>query len=243
MRIASPRPNGLHESLTDRLAREVLRLIEDEDLGPGARIPSVRELAERFSVAAPTMREALTLLQMAGNLDIRHGSGIYVRSPETRLVLTNPYGTNLDSSTILQLLEARRIIEPRTAAMAAELASEEQLQGLADVLAEAEQHLASGDHARRDLDMVSATMRFHRGIADAAGNRVLAEVVHTLTELRVKEQLIVLDVYDDPVRDHQQHRDIYAALAARDPVAAEERMRDHLDEVGLVVRRRLEAGA
>ena len=75
-------------SLSGQLAQQVMALIQKDSLEPGDRLPSVKELSERFSVATPTMREALRMLQMAGNLDIRHGSGIYVRHPGSRLMLT-----------------------------------------------------------------------------------------------------------------------------------------------------------
>src|SRR5262245_61943139 len=99
-------------SLSAHLAESVLSLIKDKGLEAGDRLPSVKELAERFSVATPTMREALRLLEMAGNLDIRHGSGIYVRRPESRLMLTNPYARSLSTEAILNLLQARLLIEP-----------------------------------------------------------------------------------------------------------------------------------
>src|SRR5690242_5586288 len=101
----------------------VLALVRDEKLSPGDRLPSVKELSERFQVATPTMREALRLLEMAGNLDIRHGSGIYVRQPETRVMVTNPYARQLDTNTILNLLQARLFIEPPIAELAATQAS------------------------------------------------------------------------------------------------------------------------
>ena len=97
----------------------MLALIQNDALEPGDRLPSVKELSDRFSVATPTMREALRLLQMAGNLDIRHGSGIYVRRPESRLMLTNPYAGSLSTATILNLLHARLLIEPPVAELAA----------------------------------------------------------------------------------------------------------------------------
>lgn len=237
MRQGLARPTGMHGSLADRLARQVLQLIKDQQLDPGERMPSVRDLAERFSVATPTMREALTLLQMAGNLDIRHGSGVYVRDAEPRLLLTNPYGAELDGETILQLLATRRIVEPAAAALAAHAAEPEQLGRLAALLQSAEAYLA-GD-ASADASLMVFNMSFHRGIADASGNRVLAEVVHTLTEVRVKEQMAVLDLYNDRERDHAQHRDVLAALQARDAERARALMLEHLDEVQSVVLQRL----
>lgn len=224
------------DSLSNRLARSVLRLISEEGLELGAKLPSVRELSERFAVAVPTMREALSLLQLAGHVEMRHGSGVYVRNVKPRLMLANPYSSELDAAGILQLLRARLLIEPRVAALAAQVGSDEAFDTLQGVLTEAEARLSGGE---ADEGLLSANMRFHRGIADASGNRFLAEVVHTLTEVRVKEQLVVLDLYDDRQRDHEQHIGILAALRSRDPRAANDAVHDHLAEVAAVVETRL----
>src|SRR5258707_14901783 len=96
-----------------------MALVLAKKLEPGDRLPSVKELAERFSVATPTIREALRLLEMAGNLDIRHGSGIYLRQPQARGMVSNPYARPLDTNTILNLPQARLVIEPPVAELAA----------------------------------------------------------------------------------------------------------------------------
>src|SRR5262249_23795439 len=158
-----------------------MALVRDQKLEVGDRLPSVKELAERFSVATPTMREALRLLEMAGNLDIRHGSGIYVRSPESRLMLTNPYARSLSTEAILNLLQARLLIEPPVAVLAATNATDKHLADLADLLTDAERHLSGKDSD--DAVLGVANMRFHRGIAEGAGNNILADVVFTLTEV------------------------------------------------------------
>ena len=116
MKISLSDRSNAPVSLSRHLAEQVLALIQDKSLAAGDRLPSVREWSERFSVATPTMREALRLLQMAGSLDIRHGSGIYVRQPVSRLMLTNPYAGSLGTATILNLLHARLLIEPPVAA-------------------------------------------------------------------------------------------------------------------------------
>lgn len=240
-RIAASDKQNTHISLSRHLTDRVLNLIRDEALEPGDRLPSVKELAERFSVATPTMREALRLLEMAGNVDIRHGSGIYVRRPEVRLMMTNPYARTLDTGTILNLLQARLLIEPSVAELAATNATAKHLDDLADLLADAELHLSGQDAA--DAVLGVANMRFHRGIADGAGNAILAEVVFTLTEVHIKEQMAVLDLYNNRRRDHDQHKLILDALQRRDAAGARRLMTEHLADVISVVRSKLEDGA
>lgn len=240
MKIHVAPRTGNHVSLSERLGEQVLELIRSERLEPGDRLPSVKELAERFSVATPTMREALAMLQMAGNLDIRHGSGIYLRDGRARLLLTNPYAGALDADAILNLLRARRLIEPPVAELAATQATDAALRDLGELLAEAERHLSGDDNADEVLGMVN--MRFHRGIAAASGNPILSEVVYTLTEVHIKEQMAVLDLYNNRRRDHEEHKRILAALLGRDPVAACRIMREHLDDVIEVVESRLDGG-
>lgn len=224
-------------SLSTHLAESVLRLIREEGLAAGDRLPSVKELAERFSVATPTMREALRLLEMAGNLDIRHGSGIYVRLPEARLMLTNPYARSLSTQSILNLLQARLLIEPPVAELAARHASDKHLSDLHDLLDDAEKHLSGQDSD--DAVLGVANMRFHRGISEGAGNNILSDVVFTLTEVHIKEQMAVLDLYNTRRRDHEQHKLIFEAIGRRDPEAARQSMQDHLADVISVVQGKL----
>jgi GntR family transcriptional repressor for pyruvate dehydrogenase complex len=230
------RPDG-PPSLSAHLAQRVLALIREQSLEAGDRLPSVKELSERFAVATPTMREALGLLQMAGNLDIRHGSGIYVRRAEARLMLTNPYARTLNTAAIVNLLHARHLIEPPVAELAACHATEEQLAELAALLAEAEEHLSGRD--ADDAALGITNMRFHRGIAEGAGNEVLADVVFTLTEVHIKEQMAVLDLYNNRRRDHEQHKLIFDALKARDPARSRRLMDDHIADVISVIHSKL----
>jgi GntR family transcriptional repressor for pyruvate dehydrogenase complex len=228
-------------SLSEHLTQEVMALVRDQKLEVGDRLPSVKDLSERFQVATPTMREALRLLEMAGNLDIRHGSGIYVRQPETRVMVTNPYARTLDTKTILNLLQARLLIEPPVAELAAANASAKDLDGLDALLTDLEKYLSGQEDA--DAVLGIANMRFHRGIADSAGNSVLADVVFSMTEVHIKEQMAVLDLYNNRRRDHEQHKLILAALQRRDPKLARQLMTEHIDEVITVIKAKLKTEA
>jgi GntR family transcriptional regulator, transcriptional repressor for pyruvate dehydrogenase complex len=89
-----------------------LGLIRKDNLEPGSRLPPIKELAEKFSVAAPTLREAPRHFEAMGVVDIRHSSGIYVQQSVERLMLSNPYYGTLDKQTITDLVGARLLIEP-----------------------------------------------------------------------------------------------------------------------------------
>ncbi|GIH14204.1 FadR/GntR family transcriptional regulator [Rugosimonospora africana] len=105
--------------LADELTVRILEHIRNEDLRPGDRLPATRVLAQRFAVATPTLREALRRLEATGALELRHGSGVYVRGEHGRLIVANPNRLRLDRSAILDLIAARELIEPHLAEGAA----------------------------------------------------------------------------------------------------------------------------
>jgi GntR family transcriptional regulator, transcriptional repressor for pyruvate dehydrogenase complex len=229
---AAPRP-----SQSDRLTRELLELIRSSGLGPGERLPALPALAARFAVATPTVREAVRRLQALGVLDVRHGSGVFVRDSSRRVLLSNPYSGELDPAVIVDLLEARLLIEPELARRAAARCDEAAAAELAVLLVEAERVLEADDVLLSEVNM-----RFHRAIARLAGNAILEQTMEALLDLYANERLAILQLFDDRERDHREHMRILDALGARDGHAAAELMRTHLDGVRKVLARRLVGG-
>lgn len=220
--------------LTRQLSDQVFDLITTRGLQPGDRLPSMKELAHTFSVATPTIREALRRLEATGVIDIKHGSGIYVRQAKQRLMIANPHFGELDAATVLDLLDARLIIEPPLAAMAALHATDEDIAFLEHVLDEAE-HLLKGD----DFELNPVNMRFHSAIARASGNKVLAQMLESLVELYTREQLAILEIFNARVRDYRDHILIFGAIRDREPELASRRMTRHLQTVRSVVEERI----
>jgi GntR family transcriptional repressor for pyruvate dehydrogenase complex len=220
------------------LTRQILDLIHRENLKSGDRLPSVRSLAGRFSVAPNTMREALRRLQTSGVVELRHGSGVYVRDSQGRVVLANPNLGELEADTILQLLEARLLIEPHLAGLTAENADEAQISGLARCLDEAEEYLDGND----DYELQCVNMRFHRAIAEFSGNSILSQTVESFIDLYSFEQLVILAIYDDRSRDHREHQDILEAIRRKDAGLARETMQRHLQDVKSIIEAKLAEG-
>jgi GntR family transcriptional repressor for pyruvate dehydrogenase complex len=189
-------------------------------------LPPARSLAAQFGVATPTMREALRRLQATGVLDIKHGSGIYVRRDRERLMLSNPGFGVLETHTILQVLDARLLIEPHLASLAAERATETEMIEVATLLEVAEATLASPDDA-----YLRANHHFHSAIARASGNLVLAHVVESLIELYSTELHLVdptRTLVEIRARDHQRHQLVFEAIRDRDAERAGAAMREHI---------------
>lgn len=234
--------------LLDELTERILAHIRDEGLRPGDRLPSNRALSERFLVATPTLREALRRLEATGAVELRHGSGVYVRADLARLIMVNPNRLRLDATAILDLLEARELIEPHLAESAARHATDAQLDELAASLDRAGSALGvgggpgerSGPGAGPDGALHAANMAFHRTLARLAGNRALAQVLDSLIDLHDEEQRYIQALYGDRDHDHHVHLAILAAVRGRAPVKARRLMVEHLRDVRQVVIRALE---
>ncbi|HEX4213144.1 MAG TPA: FadR/GntR family transcriptional regulator [Candidatus Dormibacteraeota bacterium] len=236
--MASRDWDPVRPSVSDHLTRSVVDLVRSEGLVPGDRLPSVQALAERFNVAQPTVRESLRRLQAVGMLDIRHGSGIYLRRPTHAVILPNPHPGRLSDRTIDDLLGARLLIEPELAGLAARRISGGELQDLERVLGDAAQRLAG-----EERELGRHNMDFHRKVAELSGNTVLSEIIDSLLALHEDDQLVVMRLYNDRGRDHRQHRAIFGAIRARDPERARRTMREHLRDVRRVLSSRLSGGS
>ena len=213
------RPN-----LSNLLTNGVVDLIREGGLQPGDRLPSARELASRFSVATPTMREALRKLQATGMIDIRHGSGIYVLQIEQRLVVANPGYGDLETHTILQIIEARALVEPYLVELAARAIDRPTLDVLRSLLQRAAEEVQLREY-------LATNVQFHTVIARASGNLVLAQIIESLIELYSVELDLVdpdLMMVDGRIADNLVHRQIYEGLAAGDADAARAAMDRHL---------------
>lgn len=213
-------------SLADDLAERVVQLIRTGGYKSGDRLPPIMEMARRFGVGNPTVREALKKLEIIGIVEIKHGSGVYVGTDQDVLLVSNPvFSRTVSKKLMLDLTEARMPIEVTAAGLAAVNATDEHLEEMARLMAKADEDL-------NDSNLLTPTnMAFHREIAVASGNTVLAQIQDVLTNLFQREQRMILDIYGSKEKDHGEHMGILEALRQRDAALARERMRAHLEGV------------
>jgi GntR family transcriptional regulator, transcriptional repressor for pyruvate dehydrogenase complex len=210
-------------NLTVAVSQEIARIVRENGLGPGDRLPTVKELAEACGVAVPTVREAIRRMEALGTLEVRHGSGIFVRSGQPRLMMVHPDLGTIDGQVILDLLQSRLLIEPYLAEQAALSPRGEATARLGELLREAEGFLGTDDAQLRRVNMA-----FHAGIARCSGNVVLMQVMEMLIDLYSSEQSVMLTIADQREQDHREHVAIYDAIQHGDAERAKTLMTEHI---------------
>lgn len=231
MKDADSRPQDAfagvaRDTLADTLADRIREMIRHGTYGEGDRLPAIVEMARRFGVGPPTVREALKKLETLGVVDVRHGSGVYVASRRELLVLASPrFAGAADGRLLADLIEARIPLELQTVRGAAANATTEELDAMRQLLASAGA-LADNDRASNRLDAA-----FHRQIAAASRNTILAQLLDALRDLFTDEGRVVR--WQPLMRDWdvRAHLGIFEALERRDPLLAAERMEAHLAAV------------
>ena len=206
------------ERLYVRVARQISELIQSDNVNPGGKLPSERDLANILNVSRPSIREAMIALEVSGVIEVRTGSGIYVCENQFVPVTDEGIGP-------FEILEMRLLVEPAACALAAERITNEQLARLQQLYRELEQ--TNGTEQMEAFDE-----QFHNLIGEATENTAIGRTISWLWVTRSRSQLsrdyhrliVVEGVY--PVLD--EHKKILDALMSRDPEAAKSAMRKHL---------------
>jgi GntR family transcriptional repressor for pyruvate dehydrogenase complex len=215
------RPN-----LTDSLINEIYRMVSQDTVKSGERLPSETELAGRFGVGRSTVREAMKALSLMGVVEISPGKGTFFREmPADMQPDTAMLRLRLHDSRASEVYEARKAIEVELAALAAMRATPEDLRQIESALSEMQQTV-------EDLEaFTEADVRFHVAIAQASKNSLLGQfytfagdlvtnVIHDIIQLPdVKEKSIAL------------HTETYQAIKQGDPVSARDSILNHMSYV------------
>ncbi len=218
-------PRRTFEGAVEQIA-ERIRLGE---LGEGDRLPSERELAAAMRISRPTLREAVRLLADAGVLVVRPGStgGIFVASDYVPSELLRSK-SDLRLDEVAGVLEARRLIEPRVAQLAAVNAREEDYARLQLIIDAQEALVAEGDVLAHEDRFLQLDTQFHLRIARATGNSTIVSMMRTL--LRRLEIARDLAVHEPPTVPWviDIHERTLAAIRSADHDRIERVMDEHL---------------
>lgn len=219
-----PLPSGTPVS---EVARRLMDLFTSGSVAAGTRLPPERHLATTLGVGRSAVREALAALEILGIVDVRAGSGTYLRGSASELLpQTLRWGLLIGERRTAELLEVREGLEIHIARLAAVRAG-------ADAVARLERDLGRMCDAVTDLTaFAKADLDFHHALADAAGNETLTDHVHVIRSL--------LQVYADRAVHERAHAEqavaehgaILDAIRAQDAGGAAAAMAVHMDTAG-----------
>ena len=211
------------DRLYQDLARSLLEELASGRYVVGTRLPAERELATKYGVSRPTVREAIIALEVQGLVEVRVGSGAYVRRlPDDE---AKP-GFNISA---FELTEARLMFEGEAAALAATQITDDEIATIEQLVRD----IARENNDPRGTE--NADRAFHIALARATRNNAITDAIERLWELRATSPEAALlhekarTANVKPVVD--EHSAILDALRARDPSGARAAMRNHLTQV------------
>jgi GntR family transcriptional repressor for pyruvate dehydrogenase complex len=213
------------EGGTQHVVAHVRALIDTGALRPGDRLPAERDLARQIGVSRPTVRAGLRALAAMGVVQSRHGSGTYI--PEGPPMLGSEplsFLAALHGFTREDMYEARRTLEVGAVGLAAERATPEQLASMAEEVANL--FASMGD----PLKFLVHDITFHRTVATASGNQIIATLVEMVSALYYgRRRVTAIHAAESDLRDAaEMHRRIFQAIRAHDPDEARRLMHAHL---------------
>lgn len=212
------------------IAGIVRRSIRSGTFAANERLPPERELAKSYDVARGTVREALNKLAEEGLVEIRPGSGTYVRAA------TPDYASPvIANARPLELIDARFALEPHICRLAV-------LHARLDDFDRAEELLALMDESRNDpVTFATADTEFHIVLAEATGNPLLIWIIKQISQVRNLDQwaqMRHLTLNEKMIATYNlQHRNILNAIKTREPERAANQMKEHLETARLSLTR------
>jgi GntR family transcriptional repressor for pyruvate dehydrogenase complex len=213
------------KKVSEKVADQIEQWVLSGSVGPGDKLPSVREICDMFQVGRSAVRDAISTLKGKGIVEVRQGEGAFICQMQTSKIFEDLLflkGTDIDD-----LYSVRKILEISTAEMAALHRNEEDLNNMNNAL--------YGIEKTDKMNSWEADYTFHIAIAEATQNKVIVQLMQTIATI-MKKALVGCHqiISSDPEVSEtifQQHLEIYEAIKESKPQKAREGMLLHLTHV------------
>lgn len=220
------------ESLAKQISETIRQAIVEGDLKVDERLPTEPELAERFGVSRPTIREALKRLAAQNLIRSRRGpsGGTFVSRPDSTeaqesLINTTSLLTTLGEFSLSEIAEARRELEFLCIKLAATRRNDSHLETMrTEIAIQKNPNLA-------DQDFCASDVRFHRAIVDASQNAMLRFTMSSVIEAVQPIVNLIVFRFWDKQKTIAQHERILACLETRDADGATDALMEQMDDL------------
>jgi DNA-binding FadR family transcriptional regulator len=216
----------------EEAADQIAEKVRTGELRTGDRLPGERSLAAQMEISRPTLREAVKVLVEAGVLEVRRGpgGGMYVATDVVPTDLVR-HSASLRLAEIAAVLEARRMLEPQVAQLAAERATEEDFEAMERSIEAMRRIVGGGWHQRHEDRFLQLDVQFHLALARAAGNATVETLMRiVLRQLEIARDM-AMHVPLIPEWTIGIHERTLAALRSGEPEEVEAVMDEHLGQL------------
>lgn len=220
--IPGARPARLHEDIVRQFQSSIRR----GELRHGDRLPSERNLAERFKVSRSSVREAIRSLELQGLVVSRRGSGTFINTENLDSVVALMAATlNTGEDALREIFEMRHLLEPPIAALAAQRATADEIERMEEILEEQRGQIDAGATG------VDSDTAFHFALASATHNSALLKVASAVEDILQRTRSQSFQEPGRPQRSLASHRQILDMVRDGDEKGAQEAMEHHLTMV------------
>lgn len=227
-------------SKAQHLTKRIQRYIVDNNVRPGMRLPSERELAEQLEVSRSSVREALRELEAIGLVEKQLRSGTYVRDASAEMLASVAHGwRNIDDESIQQIFEMRILFEPGCAGLAAVRATEDNLHQLREAI----EAMAAAAEQKDVVAFQRTDKAFHQAITQATRNPHLMYLINGVMSALEQSIQVSLHVPGQMDRALVGHRQILIAIENRQTVWASVAMENHLRDAWHYISKQTDADA
>ncbi|WNF36039.1 FadR/GntR family transcriptional regulator [Bacillaceae bacterium IKA-2] len=213
-----------HDKVYIEIIRELNRIIQEDDLKMGDRLPSERELSGRLNVGRSSVREALRSLELLDLIETRRGEGTFIKAiGGHKLVEVLASFFLREKKARSDLAETRKIVEIEALRLASGRISDEQLENIEELIQESKKSWEKGAFP------VEEDYLFHKTIVEAGRNQLLLHIWISLVEyskVALRESLSREGRPEESIKEHEQ---IFLALKHRNEEAAIFALKNHLE--------------
>ena len=212
--------------IPEEIVSQLYGQIRNGHLKPGDKLPPERELAQQFGVSRASVREAMRLLDEKGLVVIRPGAGTFVTEDVVEAIVQAFSNLLSDSSDgVGDVFEMRLLLEPHVASLAAQRATDADIERLRQILKEQNADIEAGGTG------VAYDTAFHFAIANTTNNSALVAVTHAVSDILSQSREDSLISPERSKKSFHSHVQILVAIESRDPKATEFAMHEHITQI------------
>jgi len=216
-----------HIRLYENVIKQIMNLLKNKKLKPGDQLPPERELAEKLSISRGSLREAFRVLESRGLIKSKPGGGRFIRElKKDTIINAENIILGLEKSSILELLEAREMFEVKIAEVAAERATDEDVELIEKIL-----NGECKEENVKDKERMKLDTEFHLAISKAAHNFVFTNIIKLHLDLLRETREKTWQIPGRKKEQQQEHQNVFEAIKEHNGKKAGEAMLKHLISV------------